>query len=63
MNISLRVVVGWILGILGILIVLGIFLPLGIRVPFEPLLGVMIGLAFIILGVVIASGGVPRATG
>lgn len=63
MNISLSVVIGWILGILGVLIIVGIFLPLGIRVPFEPLLGVIIGLVFIVLGVVIARGGIPRATG
>lgn len=63
MNISLSVVLGWILGILGLLIVLAVFLPIGVKTPFEPVWDVLLGIFFIILGVVIARGGVPRATG
>lgn len=64
MNISLSVIVGWILAILGLLIVLAVFIPsMGIAAPLPTIWELALGILLIVIGVVIARGGLPHATG
>lgn len=54
---SLRVVLGWALGILGVLIILDIFgAGFGIHAPFPILANIIVGIILIYAGVSLASG-------
>jgi hypothetical protein len=54
---SLRVLVGWIIGILGVLVVLAAFgLDFGLRAPVSFAGQVLIGIILVIIGVALATG-------
>jgi hypothetical protein len=54
---SLRIFLGWVIGILGLLVVLAVFgLDFGVHAPFAPLVQIIIGVGLIVIGLALATG-------